>query len=100
MKKPEFRFEDEWRLIVSYLPVELSEEEKKKQLAFFVYSSGPVLKSYFEFPFSVMDLKSVIVGPGLAEFNEPVVKMLLGDKNYPKSVKVRIGRTALRGRFI
>jgi len=98
MKSPEFRVEDEWRLVVSYLPVELSPEEMKAQLKFAAYASGQALKSYYECPIATKDLKAVVVGPGQAEANEPVVKMLLEHKGYPKATEVRIGRTALRGR--
>lgn len=57
-----------------------TEEEQKKQLNFSVYASGAVLKSYFDCPIVAKDLKGVVVGPVLAELNEPVVRMLLTDR--------------------
>jgi hypothetical protein len=98
MKDPDFRFEDEWRLIVSYIPVEPTPEDAKRQLTFAAFASGEVLKSCYLFPIEPRDLKTVIVGPAAAGFNEPVVKMLLSYNGFDRSTDVRVGTTALRGR--
>jgi hypothetical protein len=65
MKSPEFRIEDEWRLVVSYLPVQLSAEQKKKQLPLVVRASGHSLKSYYQLPITPKDLRGVVIGPAL-----------------------------------
>jgi hypothetical protein len=98
MKDPDFRFEDEWRLIVSYLPVEPTPEEAKKQLSFSAFASGEILKSCYLLPIEPEDLKAIIVGPAAAGFNEPVIRMLLSYNGFEKHTEVRVGTTALRGR--
>lgn len=98
MKAPQFSIEDEWRFVVSYIPVQLSAEEQKDQLPLLVRASGTTLKSYFQLPITPKDLKGVVLGPGASELNEPVIKMLLDDKGYLKTTEVRIGTTPLRAR--
>lgn len=97
MKHPDFRFEDEWRLLVSYLPVEPTDEEKHRQLVFSAYASGDVLKSCYACPITPRDLKDIIIGPVAAELNEPVVKMLLQYNKFDRT-KVRVGATSLRAK--
>lgn len=97
MKHPDFRFEDEWRLMVSYLRVPLTDEEKEKQLTFSAYASGDVLKSCYACPLTPSDLKGVIVGPVGADLNKPVIEMLLEHNKFERT-PVRIGSTALRAR--
>jgi hypothetical protein len=95
MKRPEFRFEREWRLVVSHVHGETQSDSK---LAFGADSSGGILRSFFEFPFPPTLLREVVVGAAQATLNEPVAKMLLHYGDYPEADRptVRTGTVALR----
>ncbi len=98
IKHPDFRFEDEWRLVVHDMPIDLADEERSKLLKFSAHAKGNIVTSSYLLPIESRDLKGVIVGPSGAEFNEPVVRMLLRDQKLEKSTEVRIATTALRAR--
>jgi hypothetical protein len=93
MKRQRFKFEDEWRLMVSYLNVKTDEP----QLHFDFFASGAIIKSYFECPIVPKDIKAVIVGSREADLNEPVVKMLLREYGYRNTTRITRGSSTLRG---
>ena len=94
MKRPTFQFEDEWRLVVSYADWPNVKDQGPE---FDVVASGSIMKSYYKYPITPEDLKSVIVGAREADLNMPVVKMLLKERRFSTRTRVHRGTSALRG---
>jgi hypothetical protein len=94
MKRPKFKFEQEWRFVVSYMDIDTNEP----QLNFDMVASGDIMKTFFELPITEEDLKGVIVGPTSAKLNRPVVRMMLEQLKFDaKKVFIREGKSELRG---
>lgn len=92
MKRAQFQFEKEWRVMVG----QMLKVTVPEQLNFGVATHGALLRGYYELPFDRADLKEVIVGANQYEMNEPVVKAFLEHEGY-ESVEVSRGSVALRG---
>ena len=84
MKAPEFRAEKEWRLVnLGVTQVDGS------------IPAGPLVRTYYEFPFATDVLETVFVGRAQAEINEQVTTRLLSDCGFDKT-KVERGKVELR----
>jgi hypothetical protein len=92
-KRKEFAFEKEWRLLTSRL-AGVKEMDGVPTIKFAAEAVGPVIRTFFEYPFEPSDLKAVVIGPVHADLNVTAVKDLLDDE-FPH-VDVRIGKVALR----
>jgi hypothetical protein len=90
-KRKEFRFENEWRLLAGRLAGANLDGPK---IVFEGAAVGPVIRTFYEYPFQKSDLKAVIVGPVHADLNMTAVKDLIDEWEY--DVDVRVGEVALR----
>jgi hypothetical protein len=90
-KKGEWAFEKEWRLLAGSTRI----QDERETMKFSADAVGPVVRTFFEFPFEPASLKAIIVGPVHGELNVPAVEDLLPAYGY-RNVEVRLGQIALR----
>jgi len=57
--------------------------------------AGPLLRTYYEYPFDADVLETVFVGRAQAEINEQVTARLLNERGF-NVTKVRRGKVELR----
>lgn len=89
MKSQEWQFEQESRLLKARLG------SKADQLNFGADATGPIVRTYFEFPFKPHALKAVVVGMVHADLNRAAIHDLLEAGGYSDTA-VRTGTIALR----
>ena len=94
MKRPEWNFEDEWRLSIG----SVDEPAIGKQLKTGAFASGSIIKTYFELPIRWTDIDEIIVGPNVSALNIRAVRMILGMLGHGyRVIPVRQGDISLRG---
>jgi hypothetical protein len=94
MKAKEFKAETEWRLLHAGRVVGEDGKENRK-IKMGAEAKGSILRTYFDVPFDADDLVSITVGPVHADLNLPVVKRLLEQHDFPRTL-VDVGTVALR----
>ncbi len=85
MKGPEFTAEKEWRLVNLGLVDKIDGS----------VPAGPLLRTFYEFPFDAEVLETVCVGRAQAEINRQVAARLLNERGFDKT-KLERGKVELR----
>jgi hypothetical protein len=84
LKGPEFAAEKEWRLVnLGVTAVDGS------------IPTGPLLRTYYEFPFVPAALQTVFIGRAQADINRPVAEKLLNERGFDKT-RIKRGKVELR----
>jgi hypothetical protein len=93
MKRKEFDFEDEWRLVVSYFDA----SPIGRQLKVGAFAAGSIIKTYYELPIKASQVESIIVGPNVSALNIRAVEIMLRYLGHGwRNIDVRKGDISLR----